>query len=97
MAVAPPLSRPNSAWKPISRATSIDTAIVNDTDTATPSTGSQPSAATWPAVMRRPSRATPTRSTLRAANSMPGAQGPSLARKFIARPSSSANSITGAP
>ncbi len=37
------------------------------------------------------------RSTWRAVNSMPAAHGPSPERKFIAMPSSSANSITGAP
>ena len=60
-------------------------------------TGPQPSSAIWPTVMRRPSSATPKRSTWRAVNSMPAAHGPSLDRKFIAMPSSSANSITGAP
>ena len=71
--------------------------MVIATDKTTSSTGCQPSATTWAAVMRRPNRATPMRSTWRALNSMPGAHGPSSARKFIAMPSSNANSITGAP
>ena len=71
--------------------------MVSTTATTTIAAGCQPSSAIWPSVMRRPSRATPTRSTWRAVNSMPGAQGPSPERKFIAMPSSSANSITGAP
>ncbi len=97
MAVAPPVSRPNKGWKPSARAASIDTAIVMATETTTSATGCHPSVATCVAVMRRPSRATPMRSTWRALNSMPGAHGPSSARKFIAMPSSNANSITGAP
>jgi hypothetical protein len=97
IAVAPPLSRPNSDWKPISLASSIDTLIVRTTETTTIPTGPQPSSAIWPTVMRKPSSATPKRSTWRAANSMPAAHGPSPDRKFIAMPSSSANSITGAP
>jgi hypothetical protein len=47
--------------------------------------------------MRNPSSATPQRSTWREVNSMPGLQGPSADRKFIAMPSISAKSITGAP
>ena len=47
-------------------------------------------------VMRMPSSATPTRSTSREVNSMPGLQEPSTARKLTAMPSSSANSMTGA-
>ncbi len=97
IAVAPPLSSPNSDWNPISRASSIETPIVSTTETMTIPTGPQPSAVIWPAVMRSPSSATPKRSTWRAANSIPGAHGPSPERKFIAMPSSSANSITGAP
>ncbi|MCY1364381.1 hypothetical protein D9M69_511810 [compost metagenome] len=97
IAVAPPLSRPNSTLKPISRATTIDTPMVSASDTATSSTGRQPSATTCAAVMRNPSSATPQRSTWRAVNSMPGLHGPSAERKFIAMPRMSANSITGAP
>ena len=33
IAVAPPVSRPNRRWKPISRAASIDTPMVSTTDT----------------------------------------------------------------
>ena len=66
IAVAPPVSRPNILWKPSSRAAASSTAIVRATETTTISTGCQPSAAIWPAVMRRPSSATPMRSTWRA-------------------------------
>ena len=97
IAVAPPLSRPNRLWKPISLATAIDAPIVSTTAITTMASGCQPSSTTWPSVMRKPSSATPKRSTVRAVNSMPGRHGPSPDRKFIARPSSSANSITGAP
>ena len=96
IAVAPPLSRPNKVWKPSSRAASIDTAIVSATVSTTIAIGCQPSSAIWLSVMRSPSSATPTRSSVLAVNSMPGLQAPSPDRKFIARPSSSANSITGA-
>ena len=97
MAVAPPVSRPNSDWKPMARATIIARAMVSTTDSTTSTNGCQPSATTCAAVMRRPSSATPTRSSVRPLKAMPGAQGPSAERKFIAMPSSSANSITGAP
>ena len=97
IAVAPPLSRPNRVWNPISRAASIDTPIVSNTDTTMIATGCHPSSATWPTVMRSPSSATPMRSSCRPANSIPGLHAPSPDRKFIAMPSNSANSITGAP
>jgi len=71
--------------------------MVSTTDSTTSSTGCQPSATTCAAVMRRPSSATPQRSTWRDVNSMPGLQAPSTERKFIAIPRISANSITGAP
>ena len=72
--------------------------MVSATEITTSRTGPKPSSAICAVVMRRPSSATPSRSTVRAVNSMPGLQGPSSsARKFIAVPSSSANSITGAP
>jgi hypothetical protein len=95
--VAPPVSRPKKARKPSRRAATIETPIVSATLATTSTIGCQPSAATWAPVMRSPSSATPTRSSWRAVNSMPGAHGPSADRKFIAMPSSSANSITGAP
>lgn len=97
IAVAPPESTPKAARKPISRAAATEMRIVAATEATTPATGCQPSAPICPAVMRRPSSATPQRSTLRAHKAMPGAHAPSAARKFIAMPSSSANSITGAP
>ena len=97
IAVAPPVSRPNKPRKPNSRATTIDTDIVTVTETTTSSSGCQPMAITWKMVMRSPSSATPMRSTLRAANPIPAVQRPSAPRKFIAMPSSSANSIAGAP
>jgi hypothetical protein len=75
----------------------MDTPMVSTTAATMRATGVQPSSAIWPTVMRRPSKATPVRSTWRAANSMPAAQGPPSDRKFIAVPSSRANSITGAP
>ena len=96
IAVAPPESTPKAVRKPISRAATIEMPIVSATEATTPSTGCQPSAAISPPVMRSPSSATPQRSTVRALKATPGAHWPSD-RKFIAMPSSSANSITGAP
>ncbi|MCY1411082.1 hypothetical protein D9M71_264640 [compost metagenome] len=97
IAVAPPESRPNSLLKPMARAATIDTRMVTLTSTTTIATGCQPRAAISVKVMRRPSSATPTRRISRAVNSMPALHGPSVARKFTDRPSSRANSITGAP
>ncbi len=54
IAVAPPLSRPNRVWKPISRAASIDTPIVSATVSTTIAIGCQPRSAIWPSVMRKP-------------------------------------------
>ena len=97
MATAPPVSSPKKPRKPSASAAITPTPMVASTEPSTSSTGGQPSAITGSNPMRSPSRATPQRSTLRAVNSIPGRQGPASARKFIARPSSSANSITGAP
>ena len=97
MAVAPPVSMPNSRWNPISLAATTERLMVTTTRVTTSSTGIQPSSAIWPRVMRMPSRATPMRSTLRAVNSMPALQVPSAERKFSPMPSSRANSSTGAP
>ncbi len=71
--------------------------MVTVTITTTITTGFQPSAAICASVRRRPSKATPRRSTVRAVYSMPGLHWPSPDRKFRAMPSNSANSITGAP
>ena len=97
IAVAPPVSRPNKGWKPMARATIIASPMVSATDSTTSRNGCQPSATTCAAVMRRPSSATPTRSSVRPLKAITGAQGPAAERKFIAMPSSRANSITGAP
>ncbi|MNF70732.1 hypothetical protein D3C84_526550 [compost metagenome] len=97
IAVAPPLNSPNRCVKPIARAARIDTVIVATTAISASTTGGQPSPKICSKVIRVPSSAIPTCDSLRAVNSMPGAHGPSLARKFIAIPSSSANSISGAP
>ena len=75
----------------------MEAPIVRATPLTTISTGPQPSAATWPAVMRSPSSAMPMRSSCFALNSMPARHGPPSDRKFIAIPSNSANSMTGAP
>ncbi len=69
--------------------------IVVATLTTTISTGPGPSPAICSIVIRTPSSATPSRSTLRAANSIPATQRPSSCRKWNAMPSSSANSIGG--
>ncbi|MNG34028.1 hypothetical protein D3C84_1204230 [compost metagenome] len=71
--------------------------MVKTTHSTTPATGCQPSATTWAKVMRKPSSATPSRRMVDAVNAMPGTQGPSMDRKFIAIPRRSAKSITGAP
>ncbi|MOA43459.1 hypothetical protein D3C78_1656200 [compost metagenome] len=97
MAVAPPVSMPNSREKPRNFAAITEAAMVNTTRITTSTIGFQPSAAICSRVMRMPSRATPMRSTVRAVNSTPTLQGPSSARKFKAMPSSKANSMTGAP
>ncbi|MCY1177158.1 hypothetical protein D9M73_174550 [compost metagenome] len=97
IAVAPPVSRPNKVLKPIARAATMDTRIVTTTSVTTITTGCQPRATICSRVMRMPSNATPTRRISRAVNSMPGLHTPSPERKFIAMPSSRANSITGAP
>ncbi len=65
IAVAPPESRPNSGLKPIARAAQIDAKMVSVTAATTSATGCQPSAAISPSVMRKPSSATPSRSTVR--------------------------------
>ncbi|MCY1185982.1 hypothetical protein D9M73_268090 [compost metagenome] len=97
IAVAPPVSMPNTRWKPMALAATIETRMVTTTRLTTSTTGFQPSAAICSRVMRMPSSATPMRSTVRAVNSIPALHVPSPARKFSAMPSSSANSITGAP
>src|SRR5690349_3734182 len=66
IAVAPPERRPNWLDRPSRRAATIDTAIVIPTEATMPATGCQPSELTSPIVIRRPSRATPQRSTERA-------------------------------
>ncbi|MNL83758.1 hypothetical protein D3C87_2114920 [compost metagenome] len=71
--------------------------MVTATRVTTSATGFQPNAAICSRVMRMPSSATPMRNTVRAVNSIPALHLPSPARKFSAMPSSSANSITGAP
>ncbi|MNH44741.1 hypothetical protein D3C79_1069920 [compost metagenome] len=81
--------------KPRARAASIDTTMVTTTDTTTISTGCQPSATICSSEIRKPSKATPTRRISRALKSIPALLGPA-ARKFMAMPSKSANSITGA-
>ncbi len=96
IAVAPPESRPKVLRKPSMRATPIEIRMVSATETTTPATGCQPSAEMSPKVMRRPSSATPQRSTVRAVKATPAAQLVSVARKFIETPSSNANSIIGA-
>ena len=96
IAVAPPVSSPKRVLKPMARAASIATTMVMTTEATTITTGCHPSAAICEKVMRMPSRATPMRSTSREVNSIPGLQAPSVARKFTAMPSRSANSMTGA-
>ena len=63
--------------KPIARAASIADHDGMTTEATTSTTGCQPSAAICEKVMRMPSSATPTRSTSREVNSMPGLHGPS--------------------
>ncbi|MNC30191.1 hypothetical protein D3C75_784680 [compost metagenome] len=96
MAVAPPVSMPNSRENPSTLATTTETRMVTTTRVTTRATGFQPRLAIWSRVMRMPSSATPRRSTVRAVNSIPALQGPSTARKFSAIPNSKANSMTGA-
>ena len=69
--------------------------IVSTTAAAVSNSAAPPSDCIWSKVMRAPSSATPSRSTVREANSMPGWQRGSCERKLTAMPSSSANSITG--
>ena len=61
IATAPPVSKPKNIWKPSSRASTMPTTMVSAT------------ASTWLVVMRKPSSATPRRSTCRAVKSMPAA------------------------
>ena len=96
IAVAPPERKPNRGLNPIALAITIETPIVSATITTTISTGCQPSAVTWLHAMRSPSSATPIRSKLRAANSMPGLVRSFSVRNAKAMPSSSAKSMTGA-
>ena len=70
--------------------------MVSATESTTIAIGHAPSAVIWASVMRTPSSATPMRSSVLAENWMPGTQRPSVDRKFIAMPSSSANSIAEA-
>ena len=69
--------------------------MVSVTTAMTSTTGCQPSAAISPSVIRKPSSATPRRSTVRDAKAIPALQRSTSLRKFIAMPSSRANSITG--
>lgn len=94
---APPDNSPKKVLKPINLATMMPNVMLATTEITTMATGCQPRACTCMAVMRRPSRATPQRSTRLATNSMPGLQRPSCDRKLMAMPSSRANSMTGAP
>ena len=71
--------------------------MVVETPTTTMMIGIAPRPRIWPAVIRAPSNATPSRSTAFDENSMPATQRPSSCRKWKAMPNSSANSITGAP
>ncbi len=97
IATEPPVSTPKEGLNPAMRANSKPTAMVAATDPTTSKTGNQPRAAICPSVMRKPNSATPTRKRCLAAISMPGMHGPPCERKFMDMPSSSANSMTGAP
>ena len=59
--------------------------VLSTASTTTAALG-QPNAATWLAVMRAPSRPTPSRSTWRAPNSTPGRVRGAIAMKFSATP-----------
>jgi len=72
--------------------------MVRITPATTSAMAGPPSAASISTLIRAPSSATPSRSTVRAVKPIPGAvRVPSSARKFSARPRSSASSMAGAP
>ena len=97
IATAPPVSAPKPASSRALRASSQPLAIVSTTATAVSASTPTPSDWIWPKVMRMPSKATPTRRTVRDANSSPGWHRGSCERKLTAMPSNSAKSMTGAP
>lgn len=90
IATAPPVSRPRSRCRPSARASSPPAQITSPTAASTVSTGPSPRSPTCSSVMRAPSSATPRRSTVRAANSIPGRQRPSSLRKCSDMPNSKA-------
>ena len=81
IATAPPESTPNKEVRPRRRASNMPNTIVVATPTMTVATGQSPSEAICTKVIRTPSKATPTRSTVREENSIPATQRPSSCRK----------------
>ena len=90
IAVAPPVSTPKRRDWPKTRAASIPKTMVATTAATMTSPFFHPSAASWSTVMRAPSRATPKRSTRRAAKSTPAFALPSMASELSAMPMRSA-------
>jgi len=97
IATAPPVSSANRHCRPNSGATTNPVPMVSATSAASNPAPNRPICARSSNAMRRPSRPTPSRSTVLAQNSTPARHGPLSCRKLNAIPSSSANSITGAP
>ena len=96
MPTAPPERMPKLRFSPRARAATAPKPMVEATPTTTVTIGAGPRLAIWLRVMRAPSSATPTRSTVLEATSIPATHWPSSCRKWKAMPISNANSITGA-